>query len=57
MVDFASGALAFVGASVFSAAVHVAGHESFHAVKLGLHKRLLRNHDVARALRRRTPPR
>jgi hypothetical protein len=51
MQEFATGALAFVGSAVFSAAVHIAGHESLHSLKLGLHKRLLRNHDVARALR------
>jgi hypothetical protein len=51
MQDVASGAIAFLGTAVFHAAVHVAGHESFSHLKLGLHKRLLRNHDVARALR------
>ena len=51
MVEFASGALAFLGASVFNTVLSVAGQESFGALKLGLHKRLLRNHDVARALR------
>ncbi len=51
MQELASGALAFVGSAVFHAAVHIAGHHSLESLKVGLHKRLLRNHDVARALR------
>jgi hypothetical protein len=51
MEDLAIAALAHAGSAVFHAVVHIAGHESYDALKLGLHKRLLHNHDVARALR------
>jgi hypothetical protein len=51
MIDFAMLALEHVSVAVFHAVVHIAGHESFESAKLRLHKRILRNHDVTRALR------
>jgi hypothetical protein len=51
MIEFAILALEHVGVAVFDAVVHIVGHESFASVKLRLHKRILRNHDVTRALR------
>jgi Inner membrane component of T3SS, cytoplasmic domain len=50
-MEFATSAVGFVASAVFHAAVHLAGHESYEAFKLSLDKRLLKNHDVAQALR------
>jgi hypothetical protein len=50
-MEFATSAVGFVASAIFHAAVHVAGHESYEAFKLSLDRRLLKNHDVAQAMR------
>ena len=45
------GLVMFVLSATVHAAFHVAGHESFRSLTIWRHRRLLRNHDVANALR------